>query len=94
MELLYLLPIIIAAVITILSAFNNKEELYVKPEISSEQAETDGRLSIKGLLKYSGIFLALTAVLYLLAFLAPIIIFIFIIGAFLSSFSFFFVFRF
>ena len=90
--MLYLLPIFIAVIATIILAKRSEDELYRTSE-TNPHGRPKKKLDFKVILKYLGVFLLISAGLYLLAIIAPIIIGIIIIGTFLSSLSFFFVFR-
>ena len=90
--MLYLLPIFIAVIATIILARRSEDNLYRTSEINPH-GNPKKKLDFKVILKYLGVFLLISAGLYLLAIIAPIIIGIIIIGTFLSSLSFFFVFR-
>ena len=90
--MLYLLPIIIAVIATIILASRSEDKLYSTSEINLH-GRSEKKLDFKVILKYFGIFVLISGGLYLLAIIAPIIIGIIVIGAFLSSLRFFVFFR-
>ncbi len=79
--MLYLLPVVIVAIITITHAVRSKEELYTVP---AEGYRGNNRFRFKGILKYLGIFLLTNTGIYLFIILLPIIF----VGALLSSITF------
>ncbi|MBF8437866.1 hypothetical protein I0Q91_12280 [Halanaerobiaceae bacterium Z-7014] len=85
--MLYLLPVVIALIITMMSASRSEDRLYRIVE-ENLHGRTEKKLNFKAIFKYIGVFLIITALLYLAIIIAPIVFGIVIIGAVLSSLRF------
>ena len=83
----YILPAVIAMIITMLAASQSEDRFY-KPAEVDLHGRTKKKLNFKAIFKYIGVFLIITALLYLAIIIAPIVLGIVIIGAVLSSLRF------
>ncbi len=84
------IPLVAAALFTVILAHKNMDEIYRDPELASpeERLEGSGGIKIKGILKYFGVFILTGTVLYLLIIVIPVVIIVIMIAGILSSLSF------